>query len=87
MAGPKKYKNRNSHIEIVDEPYVCCENFDFLWDRKDLPRFKEMWDDGLSIFEIAERFKRKPQEVLFLIMDQVDIRVIKQRTGGIWGGN
>lgn len=85
MAGPKKYKNRNSHIEIVNEAYICCENYEFLWDKKDISRFKEMWNDGLSIFEIAEDFNRKPREVLFLVIDQYDIKIIKRRPGGIWG--
>lgn len=80
-------KRRNSlgYLEIVEESYVCCEGFDFLWDRKDIYRFREFWEQGLSVFEMAEVFNRKPEEVLFLIIDQSSINAIGDRSRGIWG--
>lgn len=68
-----------------DESYVCCEHYDFLWTKQDTERFRETWKEGLSIAEIAKQFKRRPQEVLFLAIDQYDNKRIKPRDGGIWG--
>ncbi|RKD20984.1 hypothetical protein BEP19_14975 [Ammoniphilus oxalaticus] len=66
-------------------PYVSCEHYDFLWDKQMVKQFRQLWKQGLSIAEIANRFKRAPQEVLFLAIDQYDLRRIKKRAGGVWG--
>lgn len=76
---------RTVYSELVEEAYICCEDYDFRWDKKQIPEFRELWNEGWSIFDIAKVFKRKPQEVLFLVIDQDDRKTIKKRPGGIWG--
>jgi hypothetical protein len=76
---------RPSPYELVKESYVCCEDFNFLWCKTYIDRFKEMWSEGWSLLDIADYFKRKQQDVLFLIVDLDYKNEIKPRPTGIWG--
>jgi len=77
---------KSVYSELVEEAYICCDAYDFRWDKKRyLPEFREMWKEGYSVYEMARYFKRKPEEVLFLIVDQYDMKAIQRRPGGIWG--
>lgn len=47
--------------------------------------FVLMWNEGISIENIAKRFKRRPLEVLLLMLDQVEEGKIELRSTGIFG--
>lgn len=65
--------------------YVACENFDFVWDERDVVEFDRMWNEGLSLYDIAKVFKRDPDEVAILVMDRAKQGFIKRRKGGVQG--
>jgi hypothetical protein len=65
--------------------YVMCEHLDFGWPVHMLPVFRQWWDDGMSINEMAQKFRRRAEEVLLLAIDQLEHGWIKPRPGGIWG--
>jgi hypothetical protein len=47
--------------------------------------FVLMWNEGISIENMAKRFKRRPIEVLVLMLDQVEEEKIELRWTGIFG--
>ena len=59
--------------------YLACEDMDFVWDERDVAKFQDMWREGLGLKEIAEAFKRDPDEVGMLVMDQARKGLIKPR--------
>jgi len=65
--------------------YIALEELNFLWDEDDVLKFREMWEEGLSLPDIAKQLKRKKNEVAVLILDQAEEKKIKPRKGGLWG--
>lgn len=65
--------------------YLACEELNFVWDRTEVSNFRNMWDDGKSIRQIAEVLDRDPDEVLILAIDQCKEGYITQRQGGLLG--
>lgn len=51
----------------------------------EIQRFKELWKDGMSLQNIAKEMKRKPSEIVLLIIDRVEVGDIKRRRTGIFG--
>ena len=49
-------------------------------------KFKELWNDGENIEEIAKQLKRKPLEVALMVMEHAEHAQIQQRSNGILGG-
>lgn len=66
-------------------PYIACEQYRFDWTDKDLKIFRTLWRQGVHIADIAEKLRRKPAEVAFLVIDQADRNKIGQRPGACWG--
>lgn len=66
--------------------HVALENLNFLWDEAIINQVKEMWRDGVSLEDIAEKVNRDPDEVAILLIDQRRKNKIKLRTLGLWGG-
>ncbi len=65
--------------------YLACEELNFVWDRTEVSNFRNMWDDGKSIRQIAEVLGRDPDEVLILAIDQSKRDLIQPRDGGLLG--
>ncbi|WP_342045944.1 helix-turn-helix domain containing protein [Bacillus sp. OTU530] len=65
--------------------YIALEDLNFLWDEDDVLKFREMWEEGLSLPAIAKQLKRKQNEVVVLVLDQAEEGKIKPRRGGLWG--
>lgn len=65
--------------------YICCENYDFMWSEEEVFDFECMWNEGKTLKEIADYFKRPPIEILFLAADRAELRCIKPREGGLIG--
>lgn len=81
MASIDRYylKKRRRNV------YVALEDMDFTWDEDEVSEFDRMWDEGLSVYDIARAFDRDPDEVALLVMDRVRAGMIEKRKNGIWG--
>lgn len=49
--------------------YIALEDLDFIWDERDVYKVEALWKDGTSIWAIAEKMNRDPDEIAVLIMD------------------
>lgn len=65
--------------------YLALEGLDFTFDEADIPDIKRMWEEGLSIWDIARAYERDPDEITVLIMDLARKAVIEPRQGGAKG--
>jgi len=65
--------------------YIALEDLDFIWDEAEVPDIERMWNEGYSIWQIANACMRDPDEVLILIMDRVRKGFIEPRPGGVYG--
>ncbi|PEE36083.1 sugar ABC transporter substrate-binding protein [Bacillus pseudomycoides] len=63
--------------------HVALEEVNFIWDERQIILFREMWNSGASLVEMAKRLKRKQVEVAVLILDQADNYKIGVRSEGI----
>jgi len=79
----KVYKSRVAVERRVT--YIALENLNFLWDEDEIIKFREMWEEGLSLPDIAEAFKRPQKEIAIIIIDQAEEGKIQPRKGGLWG--
>ncbi|WP_409162493.1 helix-turn-helix domain containing protein [Paenibacillus sp. KR2-11] len=66
-------------------PYIALEELNYFWDEEDLPIIDRMWNEGRSLWDIADRFHRDPDEVVLLIMDRRRQGLINNRPGGSLG--
>lgn len=65
--------------------YTALEELDFTWSMDEVLEFEEMWNQGVSLVDIAEYFGRTHEEVAVLVMDRALKGKIKPRESGIWG--
>lgn len=65
--------------------YLPLEDIDLIWDERDLPKVRELWERNFSIWEIAEEFGKDPIAVAVLIIDQARQNKIKRRPWGMFG--
>lgn len=65
--------------------YTALEDLDFHWDLKEVLEFDHMWNEGLSLWDIARAFGRDPDEVAILAMDRIRQGAIQMRPGGAFG--
>jgi imidazole glycerol phosphate synthase subunit HisF len=65
--------------------YIACEEINFIWEKRDVKEFRDMWRKGYSIHQMSEYFQRGTDELMILAMDQSRYGYIKSRPGGIWG--
>lgn len=65
--------------------YLACEDMDFVWSDQQVALFDRMWEQGLSVWEIAEQFKRDPDDVAILAIDRARQEFIEPREGGAYG--
>lgn len=78
---PRKIKTKNPRVyTVLDDPDI-----EFEWDKNDVKEFDRLWAEGVSLEEIAKRFKRPHVEVLLLIVDRDLRKKIEPRPGGIFG--
>jgi hypothetical protein len=77
---PRKIERKNPQAYTMLDYDI---NFD--WDRAEVKEFDRLWAEGVSLEEIAKRFKRPHVEVLLLIVDRDLRRKIEPRPGGIYG--
>lgn len=65
--------------------YLALEELDFTFDEADLPEIKRMWEEGLSVWDMARAFNRDPDKITVLIMDLARKGEIDTRPGGAMG--
>ncbi|PEJ14340.1 helix-turn-helix domain containing protein [Bacillus toyonensis] len=63
--------------------YIALEEANFIWDERDVIRFREMWNQGVSLPEMAEELRRHHAEVALLVIDQADKYLIENRPIGL----
>ena len=63
------------------------KKFDLKFDFTDeeLHDFTELWNGEISAENIATKMKRKPIEIVLLIMDRAELGLIKGRKKGLQG--
>jgi hypothetical protein len=66
--------------------YIAGEDYNFVWDYRDVQEFIRLWGEGADIRFIAKHFKRPQPEIIFLLVDLAEKRKIKQRQNGLFGG-
>lgn len=84
----KTRANRNTARFNMERQYIVffhSENIGLGWNESDVPVFRQLWEDGMSILTIAEQLDRTPLEVLLLIVDQAEQELIELRPTGIFG--
>ncbi|MDT3494731.1 sugar ABC transporter substrate-binding protein [Bacillus toyonensis] len=62
---------------------VALEEVDFLWDQREVFKFRELWNSNYTLLEISKMIKRKQIEVAALMLDQVDKFKIHKRKMGL----
>lgn len=55
------------------------ENYELLWSESDIARFREAWEEGMAIKEIAKYMKTSEVETILLGIDQFGIKQVKVR--------
>ncbi|PHE92485.1 sugar ABC transporter substrate-binding protein [Bacillus pseudomycoides] len=63
--------------------HVALEEVNFIWDERQVILFRKMWNNGVSLAEMAKQLERKQVEVAVLILDQADNYKIGGRSEGI----
>lgn len=58
---------------------------DLIFEENELQDFKEMWEAGISVENIAKKMKRRPSEIVLLVMDHAERSLIKKREQGVFG--
>ncbi|MBB6452008.1 hypothetical protein HNQ94_000429 [Salirhabdus euzebyi] len=65
--------------------YIAHENSNLDWKPKELQKFRNLWNEGFSIQDIAKKLKRPEIEIGLIILDQAHKGKIKPRFGGLMG--
>ncbi|MCU5485873.1 helix-turn-helix domain containing protein [Bacillus cereus] len=63
--------------------YIALEEANFIWDERDVIRFREMWKQGMSLPKMAKELRRHQAEVALLVIDQADQELITNRPIGL----
>lgn len=66
-----------------DRLYIACLDMDFSWYPVEVNKVINMWQEGKSIWEIAEEQNRCPDEVAILIIDLARRGKISPRSRGV----
>ncbi|MEM5669943.1 helix-turn-helix domain containing protein [Bacillus cereus] len=63
--------------------HIALEEANFIWDERDVIRFREMWKQGMSLPKMAKALRRHQAEVALLVIDQADQELITNRPIGL----
>lgn len=84
LIQQKDLKNIGGIGDMEQEPYIALENFNLTWKFDEIKEFEVYWHRGLSIFTLANYFKRTTDEVFLLVMDLATQGYIRARSNGIY---
>ncbi|HDT6575755.1 helix-turn-helix domain containing protein [Bacillus cereus] len=76
-------RNHEAMKESRLKVYIALEEANFIWDERDVIRFREMWGQGMSLPRIAKTLRRHQAEVALLVIDQADKYMIENRPIGL----
>ncbi|PFM49601.1 helix-turn-helix domain containing protein [Bacillus cereus] len=76
-------RNHEAMKESRLKIYIALEEANFIWDERDVIRFREMWKQGMSLPEMSEALRRHHAEVALLVIDQADKYLIENRPIGL----
>jgi len=82
MEAEKVEKAKPSVTDI----HIACEQMDFTWRLAHVLEFRDMWQRGCCLMQIAEYFSRPVLEIILLAADQAEKEKIGERPGGMLGG-
>ena len=75
----------SGELAIKGKRNIWLEDCDLSsWEDED-DAFVELWQEGNSLFEIAEFFKREADEVLLWALHLARLKRISDRPGYLWG--
>jgi hypothetical protein len=63
---------------------IVLENLNFIFDESELNEINELWDKDSSLTDIAEYFKRDPDEIFLALFHLSREKKIKRRRGGLF---
>ena len=63
---------------------IILEKAAFIWDEPELEELAVMWDEGVSIVDMAKLFDKAPVEILLAVIHLALEQKIKPRTGGLF---
>lgn len=55
------------------------------WKESELARFRQMWNDGDHIQDIAKELKTNKRSIALVVMEQAELGEIMPRAGGLFG--
>ncbi|MEN3132532.1 helix-turn-helix domain containing protein [Bacillus albus] len=76
-------RNHEAMKESRLKVYIALEEANFIWDERDVIRFREMWSQGISLPKMAKALRRHQAEVALLVIDQADKYMIENRPIGL----
>ncbi|HDR7447377.1 TPA: helix-turn-helix domain containing protein [Bacillus toyonensis] len=76
-------RNHEAMKESRLKIYIALEEANFIWDERDIIRFREMWKQDMSLPEMAKALRRHQSEVVLLVIDQADKYMIENRPIGL----
>lgn len=60
-------------------------NIKWKWYESELLRFRELWEQGMGIADLAKEFRTNMKSIALVVMDQAEAGFIRQRAGGLFG--
>ncbi|PGX73879.1 helix-turn-helix domain containing protein [Bacillus thuringiensis] len=72
-------KNHEAMKESRLKIYIALEEANFIWDERDVIRFREMWSQDMNLPDMAKALRRHQAEVALLVIDQADQELITNR--------
>ncbi|TWM97925.1 hypothetical protein [Bacillus licheniformis] len=66
-----------------DRLEIALDNLNYEWSYVQLCKLIDYWYDGKSLFDAADLLKRKPDEVMIIIVDFAKRRILPRRPYGI----
>ncbi|MGE6344914.1 helix-turn-helix domain containing protein [Bacillus mycoides] len=76
-------RNHEAMKESRLKIYIALEEANFIWDERDIIRFREMWKQDMCLPEMAKALRRHQSEVALLVIDQADKYMIENRPIGL----
>lgn len=55
------------------------EKYELVWNKEDIKRFREAWNSGMSIRQVAKYMRTSETEIVLLGIDQFGLYVVKER--------
>lgn len=76
-------KKRSAHEHR--RSYIVLQDMEFGYTPEEIEEFDELWNAGISLWDIAKRFKRDPDEMVLVVLDRIRKGALGKRKGGLFG--